>query len=111
MHDRKTPKEKADALFRQLKAVPRELRDHIYGYILSERTNIVISAERFERDNRGDLSMPKPALLNTCKQVRRETAPVYYAVNTFVSSSRMTTMSGRCRSLGSWHSRIVREKT
>ncbi|KAK5113462.1 hypothetical protein LTR85_010890 [Meristemomyces frigidus] len=81
-------KDMADILFQQLKKVPRELRDLIYEFILTEPTDIIIPEKRLEiaivcATAKFDYVTPKPALLGVCKQIRDEASPVYFAVNTF----------------------------
>ncbi|KAK5120766.1 hypothetical protein LTR85_005832 [Meristemomyces frigidus] len=61
----------ANILFRQLRSIPRELRDLIYEYALLEPDDIIVPNKQ------------KPALFGVCQQVRHEATPIYYAINTF----------------------------
>ncbi|KAK5113463.1 hypothetical protein LTR85_010891 [Meristemomyces frigidus] len=84
----------ADVLFRQLKKVPRELRDLIYAFVLHQPTEIIIPAQPRQeletaikamtsQEAKQTFLMPKPSLLNVCRQIRDEATPIYYATNTF----------------------------
>ncbi|KAK5137782.1 hypothetical protein LTR08_007354 [Meristemomyces frigidus] len=76
--------DKSDILFRQLKTVPREIRDLIYEFTLTEPTDIFIT--RGGNHNirwAGQPIQTKPPLLSVCDQIRWEATPVCYAVNTF----------------------------
>jgi hypothetical protein len=57
----------------QLLYLAAELRNKIYAYALSEDDRIIITAE----------SIPEPALLFACKQIRKEAIGIYYDISTF----------------------------
>ncbi|EGP82872.1 uncharacterized protein MYCGRDRAFT_96972 [Zymoseptoria tritici IPO323] len=59
----------------RLLALANELRNTIVGYVLTEDEPITVDAK---------LGFTEPGLLLTCKQLRTEAAPVFYANNTFL---------------------------
>jgi hypothetical protein len=71
-------------------ALPRELRDQIYAYALSEDSSITVSRLRNSEANQMDESTLRftprlrPSLLLVANsQLHHETLPIYYALNTF----------------------------
>ena len=76
----------SDMLFGQLRTIPREIRDLIYQFALTESGDILVtptSRHEAQRVAAGQSIPNKPALLSVCHQVRHEATEVYYAVNTF----------------------------
>ena len=63
-----------------LLAIPPELRNRIYDEVLISSYKIGLTNTEEERTWRC------PALLQTCTQIRREAAGIYYSRNTFVIS-------------------------
>lgn len=63
--------------------LPKELRDVIYGYVLTFDTDVQVSTKHYDLDNPSIILTPHPALLNVCKQIRQEATSTYYASNTF----------------------------
>jgi hypothetical protein len=57
----------------KLMGLPGELRNRIYRYAITEESTIVI--------DRHTWASHQPALLKTCKQVRYEALPIFYAEN------------------------------
>lgn len=77
----------ANILFRQLKTIPRELRDQIYEYVLVAPSDIIItpapSKTTVNNIAEGKSGYAKPPLLSVCQQIREEATPIYYAINSF----------------------------
>ena len=57
----------------KLSALPGEIRNMIYKMVLELDSNIVITA----------LPFPEPALLRTCKAIRKEASSIFYRGNKF----------------------------
>jgi len=57
-----------------LLSIPSELRNRIYGYALLEPKGITISPGNTQQ---------QPAILRTCRQIRREAIGIYYSDNNF----------------------------
>jgi hypothetical protein len=69
--------EQRPSLFTRLFKLPLELRCNIYEEVL-------VSPKSLELVHYFTDPLPPPALLQTCRVIRREAQPVYYGQNTFV---------------------------
>lgn len=67
-------------------SLPAELRNHIYGLALVSLEKVILDFEFLEKQNRLRIGRPRHllALTETCRQIRRESLPLFYSNSEFV---------------------------
>lgn len=64
--------------------LPAELRINIFELVLVRRKRVIFRDPKSNRPGRRKFHRPRsPALLQTCRQARRETADIWYCQNEF----------------------------